>query len=389
MTRSIAPKQANMAIIGAGCAGLSLASRLVATENASGIKACLYGPVSPSATNRHSWGFWATNGLTEQAGLARQRWQKWQIITAKQKVTQTAHAHHYCSLDSRDWLTHCLDSIDGHIPHEPDSLPEPGTQTIFDSRPPVVPDGAILQHFRGVEIKTVQPCFSPDTAILMDFRCDQSRGIHFIYLLPYSPSEALVESTMLSPQCQDDAFYSEAVKTYLETYWTTGGWQVIHTEQGCIPMAFVQPANPNYLPIGANGGCIRPSSGYAFAFIQKQTDALIDRLIRNGPDCLTPATMPRPISRFDLFLDRIFLHVIRHHSDRAADIFARIATALNGDEFARFMSGLADFKIYAKLITAMPIGLFLNALWATHVMHRDNTNENRVGRTYEDSKDSG
>jgi hypothetical protein len=56
-------------------------------------------------------------------------------------------------------------------------------------------------------------------------------------------------------------------------------------------------------------------------------------------------------------------------------LFAQIALTLNGDEFARFMSGLADFKIYAKLITAMPTGLFLNALWDIHVMGRDNADK--------------
>ena len=375
MIRTAPLEQAELAIIGAGCAGLSLARQLVRTEKTSSIKACLYGPVSPAATNRHSWGFWATQGLKEQTELARQRWHKWQIITAERKVTQTAASHPYCRLDSRDWLTHCLNIIDGNIQQEPDNLPTPGAKPVFDSRPPKVPDRAMLQHFKGVEIKAAQPCFSPDTAILMDFRCDQSRGIHFIYLLPYSPTEALVESTMLSSKRQNDEFYAEAIKTYLETYWATGGWQVIHTEQGCIPMAFVQPANPDYLPIGANGGCVRPSSGYAFAFIQKHTDAIVDRLVLSGPDPLTPATMPRPISRFDLFLDRIFLHVIRHHPEKAAELFAQIAFALNGDEFACFMSGLADFKIYAKLITAMPTGLFLNALWDIHVMDRDNADK--------------
>ena len=382
MTRTGSPEKVDIAIIGAGCAGLSLARQLVRKENISGIKACLYGPISPAAINRHCWGFWATQGLTEQAGLARQRWQKWQIITADQKVTQTANAHPYCRLDSRDWLTHCLDSIDGHIQQEPDMLPTSDTQLVFDSRPPALPNGAMLQHFKGVEIKTAQPCFSTDTAILMDFRCDQSRGIHFIYLLPFSPTRALVESTMLSPERQDETFYSEAIETYLGTYWATGGWQVSHTEQGFIPMAFVEPVNPDYLAIGANGGCVRPSSGYAFAFIQKQTDAIVEKLVRGGPDAMTPATLPQPIGRFDLFLDRVFLHVIQHYPEKAAELFARIATALSGDEFARFMSGLADFPIYAKLITAMPTGLFLKALWDTHVMNRDNADKNDASKTH-------
>ena len=387
MTRTATQELADLSIIGAGCAGLSLARQLVRTEKTSGIKACLHGPVSPAATNRHSWGFWATQGLKEQAKLARQSWQKWQIITAEQKVTQTADAHPYCRLDSREWLTHCLDIIDGHIKREPDTLPTPGTQPIFDSRPPALPNGAMLQHFKGVEIKAERPCFSSDTAILMDFRCDQSRGIHFIYLLPYSSTEALVESTLLSPKRQDDEFYSDAIKTYLETYWATGGWQVCHTEQGCIPMAFVRPVNLDYLAIGANGGCVRPSSGYAFAFIQKQTDAIVDKLARSGPALLTPATLPQPISRFDLFLDGVFLHVIRHHPEQAAELFTRIASALSGDEFARFMSGLADFKIYAKLITAMPISLFLNALWNVHMMGRDHADKNNLSKADVSNRD--
>ena len=30
----------------------------------------------------------------------------------------------------------------------------------------------------------------------MDFRVDQSKGMHFVYLLPYSETEALVRSTI-------------------------------------------------------------------------------------------------------------------------------------------------------------------------------------------------
>ena len=46
MIRTPPQKLANLSIIGAGCAGLSLARKLVQTEKTSGIKACLYGPVS-------------------------------------------------------------------------------------------------------------------------------------------------------------------------------------------------------------------------------------------------------------------------------------------------------------------------------------------------------
>ena len=348
-----------IAIIGAGCAGLSLARRL-ALDGIRQVK--LFGPLSQAATTGHSWGFWATEGLEDQISLAAHSWPKWQIITSAQKITQSADAHPYCRLDSRTWLNQCLDTINGHVPLNTDCLPAPDAGLVFDSRPPSVPDGAMLQHFRGVEIKTNSPCFDPETAILMDFRCDQSRGIHFIYLLPFSPDEALVESTMFSPTPEEETFYEQAIERYLAAYWATGGYQIRHREAGCIPMAFLSPVDPGLLPIGANGGCVRPSSGYAFSFIQRQVDEISQYLVTDGGK-MNRSRLPRPIRRFDLFLDKIFLRVIRSHPEAAPDLFARIAARLTGDEFARFMSGLADFSTYAKLITAMPTGLFLRELW--------------------------
>ena len=349
-----------IAIIGAGCAGLSLARRLV-LQGSGPVR--LYGPISPAATTGHSWGFWATKGLEEQAALAAQSWSKWQIITPAQKITQVADTHRYCRLDSRTWLTHCLETIKQDVPMKTDSLPGPEAQMVFDSRPPHLPPGAMLQHFRGVEIKTKSPCFDTETAILMDFRCDQSRGIHFIYLLPYSADEALVESTLFSPAQEEDSFYDRAIETYLETYFATGGYQIRHREAGCIPMAFTTPHEQGGLAIGANGGCVRPSSGYAFCFIQRQAEDIARRLA-TATTALRPSDLPPPIGRIDLALDRIFLRVIRRYPERAPDLFTRIAAGLSGDEFARFMSGLADFQTYAKLITAMPTGPFLRALWA-------------------------
>ena len=69
---------------------------------------------------------------------------------------------------------------------------------IFDSRPPQIPSNILLQHFEGFIVNSKKDVFDDKTVILMDFRCDQSKGMHFIYLLPFSKKKALVESTMFS-----------------------------------------------------------------------------------------------------------------------------------------------------------------------------------------------
>ena len=102
-----------------------------------------------------------------------------------------------------------------------------------------------------------------------------------------------------------------------------GDWrrQVTHTEQGCIPMAFVQPVNPNYLPIGANGGCVARHLAMRLP-LSKTYNAIVT----DWP-CGRPSNASNNASTnqsFDLFLDRIFC-VIRHHLKRQLNCFLQIA----------------------------------------------------------------
>ena len=96
------------------------------------------------------------------------------------------------SADAKDIVSHSAD-----VPQKIDAKID--DILIFDSRTPDIPENSLLQHFIGLEIKTPHPVFDAGVVTLMDFRCDQSRGIHFIYLLPFSADTALVESTLFRP----------------------------------------------------------------------------------------------------------------------------------------------------------------------------------------------
>ena len=214
-----------------------------------------------------------------------------------------------------------------------------------------------MQHFLGYEITSNHNVFKPDTAILMDFRCDQSRGVHFIYYLPFTQRHALVESTLFSTSLVSEDFYDKAIKHYLTNHLGCTNYTIKRRERGVIPMARLQQRESDLMGIGANGGAIRPSSGYAFSFIQKQIDQ-----ISNNAKPGKPLQVKNPHSRFELMMDQIFLDVIRRKPFLAPAIFTSLASNLNGDEFACFLSGEASMKIWLKVIFAMPKWPFLLSL---------------------------
>lgn len=349
----------HISVLGAGCAGLSLAYYAAKADDRLDIS--IFGKLSQAATDSHIWGFWKTDWLDEPASLARNSWQHWRIITETGDACQTSKTYPYHALESDKWLNHCLDNVAGRAEFDdsmPDELDIPFP--CFDSRTPELPDAPMLQHFIGIEVYSEQAVFTPDTVTLMDFRCDQSFGIHFIYLLPFSEHQALIESTLFSTEVLPESVYEGFITEYLARHYKLDNVDILSRERGVIPMSEIMAVGQTSLPIGANAGCIRPSSGYGFSFIQKQAQ----RLATDIPSGRLPAgrqAMRPPHRWIDRQLDSIFLSVLRHHPEMAPEIFLSMAQALDGDEMAMFMSGFARPSTYVKLIMAMPKLVFIRA----------------------------
>jgi len=68
-----------------------------------------------------------------------------------------------------------------------------------------------------------------------------------------------------------------------------------------------------------------------------------------------------PHSKFELCMDRIFIKVLRKYPSIAPGIFIKMAEKLTGDEFAKFLSGEANYKIWLKVIYSMPKTPFIKA----------------------------
>ncbi|MEU6894662.1 lycopene cyclase family protein [Streptomyces sp. NPDC046557] len=212
---------------------------------------------------------------------------------------------------------------------------------VFDSRPPrPLPPSrtTLLQHFKGWFVRTPAPAFDPSHAHLMDFRTPQpTSGLSFGYVLPFSRTEALVEYTRFSSRVLPDAAYDGELRDYCRDVLGLRAFTVTGTEAGVIPMTdarFPRRRGRAIVPIGAAGGATRPSTGYTFAAIQRQTRA-IDTALRHGHDPAVPA----PYGARPLAMDAVLLRALATGRMDGARFFTDLFRTVPADRLLRFLDG--------------------------------------------------
>ena len=159
---------------------------------------------------------------------------------------------------------------------------------------------------------------------------------------------------MISNQLEDKDWYRNAISQWLADRNIQMQSQ-LREEYGVIPMAAVQPQNTQVPTIGAAGGSVRLSSGYAFSTIQAQMATLAEAISAGERE------VPAPFSRRLIFMDRVFNRALSAQPDRGVGLFMATSKALDAEEFARFMLGNAGAMEWAKVIMAMPKWPFIQA----------------------------
>ena len=350
-------------ILGDGIAAMMLASR---SDELPEHEMSIVSPKGAPMSKDHMLGFWNMNGLEMAVESSRASWSKWAIITNTGKSVMHSDKHAYHIMHKANYIQNCRDKAtqEGVEFIEEKIMTTTESSQTFDSRPPRASKNAMLQHFLGQEVEVDKPVFDSSTAILMDFRVDQSEGMHFIYLLPYSPTQALVESTLFSTTVLDREYYVNTINDYLADHYGASVHNIIHEEQGVIPMGTLSPHDENIPGLGANAGAIRPASGYTFVFIHQQ----IQRAIESSKQG-KPLRFKRPHKAIDVWMDAVLLTVLRNWPQQGPKLFGRMASSLSGDEFVRFMSGQANWRLRLKVIMAMPKLPFIKGV-SKHIFQR-------------------
>ncbi|MES2004535.1 MAG: lycopene cyclase family protein [Bacteroidota bacterium] len=217
----------------------------------------------------------------------------------------------------------------------------------------------LLQHFKGWLIKTREPVFDPSRATFMDFRVGQEHGTSFVYLMPTSPTTALVEYTLFTEELLPKETYEKALRDYIVSSLHVTDYEVTHEESGVIPMTNLSfPLQEGRIVYtGIAGGQAKGSSGYAFQFIQKRTQQIVDALVKKGTLSLHKRLKDK---KFHLY-DSVLLNILHNRRMKGDEIFARIFKHNPPDQVLRFLDNESSLYEDFKIMRSVPAAVFLPA----------------------------
>lgn len=375
----------DLAILGGGCAGLSLAVQLA--EHPQLQRNVVVLESRTDYVRDRTWCGWSITPHTFQACIDRS-WSRWSTRHQGREVVHQSTSLPYEHIRADRFYANARERISSssavslrtgakvtgvtkvagglEVLVGGDVL---RAKTVIDTRPaaggtPSHPVGALLQHFVGQEVITEDPVFDPETATLMDFDVDQSGGIHFIYVLPMNERRALVESTMISSEPLARDVYEARILDYVQSTLGTRVASVEFAEAGVIPMhAMPAEVGPSAIHLaGTRGGAVKPSSGYGFHAIQKQVAGLADVLVRGGnPNDLEVR------SRLDRWLDQVFLGFIARHPSRGPEVFQRLFDRVDAPTIARFLMERPTIMDRLRVVASMPKLPFAREAFRTFV----------------------
>lgn len=207
----------------------------------------------------------------------------------------------------------------------------------------------LKQHFVGWFIKTNHPVFDDQVAGFMDFDIPQYGNTRFMYVLPTSGHEALIEYTLFSEDLLAYENYEKEIKDYLRKKFKLDEYTIIEKEQGNIPMTcfpFGHQNTSNVMHIGSAGGWTKASTGFTFANTTKYS-LLLAHFLKHNVD-LTKFSVKNRYWYYDL----IFLDVLHKNNALGSTIFSSIFANNTIEQVFNFLdekgSILSDFSIMFK-----------------------------------------
>jgi len=377
---TVPPSNADLIILGGGCAGLSLAARLAALGDAAPRTLVL--ERRAAYADDRTWCFW-DDGTAPAAHLARHRWTRMALGGPSHRFTIDCGATPYHMLQALPFYQDAAAAVgrsrrvsllpgtdvqgaprrDGaHWRIDTAAGPLHAAQVI-DTRPgpPPAAGGAMLwQSFHGREVLCGHDAFDPALPELMHFAPPNASAVHFTYVLPLSARRALVEATVFGAAPLGPGALAAELDAAIAQRCGPTPVQVLRSEHGILPMGpppRPSDADPTCIRAGLMAGGARPSTGYAFQRIQRWAGACATALAAGRPPLAHPAD-----SRLVNAMDRLLLTVLRARPDAGPGLFLSLFEHADTARIIRFLSDRGTPADYAAIVAALPKLLFLRQL---------------------------
>ena len=374
----------DLVILGAGCAGLSLAYHLSTNPNYKGRVLLVDRRVEYDKDR--SWCFFSPDDATLiPENLISHQWPIAIVRRGDESLRLSLGSKPYTLVDALGFYQHCFSRLEddarfsialGHSISEEDVLNEAGeiailldgqsysTHQVVDSRTDKLiaeSFAQLWQVFIGYEIETDMPVFNSDEATLMDFIEDQTHPVSFMYELPTSQTKALLEYTVFSSTCIGPESLKPLLEKIISDRLAGKAFRINRTEKGVIPMGLADQSRTfhhRWVKAGLISGAARSSTGYAFLRIQRWARICSEKL---RSQAVIGLAHKDPI--LTSIMDRIFLKVLTmtpHHAPRIFfDLFKNTPTS----SLIRFLNDEGRYLDHILVILSLPKLPFIRRLF--------------------------
>ncbi len=230
----------------------------------------------------------------------------------------------------------------------------------------------LSQHFIGWFIKSKEAVFNKDIVSFMDFSVEQKGNTRFMYVLPTSSTEALIEYTLFSEKLLLKEEYENEIQDYIKKLGISD-YEIVDKEQGNIPMTsykFWKHNTKNVINIGSVGGWTKASTGFTFKKTSKKARELV-RFLEKSFDCAQEDKENLNKSDFRKFhkadkfwfYDLLFLDVLYRRNELGSKVFSSLFKKGNPTLIFKFLDEETTFIEDLQVMLKCPKVVFIRALF--------------------------
>lgn len=195
------------------------------------------------------------------------------------------------------------------------------TSCVLDARGFQPNDDVFLGHqkFVGHVIKT-KAQHGVERPIIMDATVEQLGGYRFVYCLPYSETEILVEDTYYTDGPELNSQEVDArIKDYIRNNLGVSDYEVVRREKGVLPITLavdedfgtdVSTEKTAPAALGMMGGYYHAVTGYSFPEAVKSAQVVAEMVQNNKPDFAAAVLHEMAYHRVDHYHEENFLRLL-------------------------------------------------------------------------------